>query len=490
MSTAPIFQDPHCAPYSQQLQSHFESLLLLFLRNFCAEGANPTGSGYRASHLQTIAQTFYVMQIVLCGAALQRGQGTSNSLLATSEATANLSVCTERDLYYRNPPLFAPQGQRAAHASVERLCSWLEVMARVPREQRADESVLASLFRNPHSLLLRLLKGTRGAASRIPLYTRESLGITAAGKSLLVGALMLEMCDPFELIDVSARGSVGITLTHSLAARMVGCRESGCWRAARDGGPSSHSCKLVLIEKESTHHALIQSMVKSDAHHMHSHVLLCTKGYPCVAARHWLRRAHALWPALQLYVMVDGDPHGLCIALTLMGLLGSKGSPAPATSLEPKPTRPSSPPGPTPASAATAKVKELLPLRFLGVCPSLLWGRNLHSSAPLSADPFSGPTSSEGTPLTADDVQVLKRISATVQATLASTSETSDSATRPQRCDTAIVRHTLQHILREAEWMQRSQIKCELQLACCPLGPLTFMKHHVQRCDAELSEVR
>ncbi|CAJ1036391.1 hypothetical protein, conserved [Leishmania lindenbergi] len=491
MSTAPTSYNCHRAPYRQQLQRHIESLLLLFLRDFCAEGASPTRSGYRASHLQAIAQTFYVLQIIQYSAATRREQETPYPLLQTGGDTTHLGVCTERSLYYRNPPLFAPQGQRAAHASVKRLCDWLEVVARVPPHQQHGEGpALASLFRSPRRLLSQLPKGTRGVASATPLYTRESLGITAAGKSLLAGALILELCDPVELIDVSARGSSGITLTYPLATRMVGCREASGWQAARDGISLSRPCKLVLIEKEGIHHAVLQSMMKSDTPQTHSYVLLCTKGYPCVATRQWLRRAHALWPALQFYAMVDGDPHGLCIALTVMGLLGSKGCPSPIASSQPKPSSSSfsPPPGATTASAEAEKLKDLLPLHFLGVCPSLLWSCNFQSGLPLSAGCLDGLASSQGIPLTTNDVQVLKRIAAAVQAVLRSAPETPDSATSLRRCDAAIVRHTLQRVLKEVEWMQRARIKCELQLACKPLGPLTFMGQHVQRCDAELSE--
>ncbi|CBZ38730.1 hypothetical protein, conserved [Leishmania donovani] len=491
MSTTATSHDCHRAPYHQQLQSHIEALLLLFLRDFCAEGASPTRNGYRASHLQAIAQTFYVLQIVRCSTAPRREQETPYSLLQTGDGTSRLDVCTERDLYYRNPPLFAPRGQRATHESIKRLCGWLEVVARVPpHQQRGEGPVLTSLFRSPRCLLSRPWKGAQGAASLTPLYTRESLGITAAGKSLLAGAITLELCDPVELIDVSARGSAGITLTYSLATRMVGCREAGVWQAARDGISSSRPYRLVLIEKESVHHAVLQSMTKSGTPHTYSCILLCTKGYPCVAAREWLRRVHALRPALQLYIMVDGDPDGLGIALTVMGLLGSKGYPSPIASSQPKPTLSSFSPlsGATPASAETAKVKELLPLRFLGVCPSLVWSCNFQSEAPLSAGFLGGLASSQGIPLTMHDVQVLKRVVSIVQGALASAPEASDSATSLRGCDTAIVRHTLQRVLKEAEWMQRARIKCELQFACGPIGPLTFMEQHVQRCDAELSE--
>ncbi|KAG5464852.1 hypothetical protein LSCM4_00296 [Leishmania orientalis] len=489
MSNTPASLYCHGAPYHQQLQNHIESLLLLFLRDFCAEGANPARSGYRASHLQAIAQSFYVLQTVQCSAASRREEETSSSLPLAGGGTAHLGVCTERDLYYRNPPLFAPQGQRAAHASVERLCGWLEAVAHVPPHEVCDEPGLSSLFRSPRRLLLRLLKGTQGAASLKPLYTRESLGITAAGRSLLAGPLVLELCDPVELIDVSARGPAGITLTYPLAARMVGCREASSAQATRDGVSSNQSCKLVLIEKESIHHAVLQSMTKSYTPHAHSFVLLCTKGYPCVAARQWLRRVHALWPALELYIMVDGDPHGLCIALTVMGLLGSKGYPPPIASSQPRPTSSSSSPSDAiPASAEAEKLKGLLPLRFLGVCPSLVWSCNFQSAAPLSAGSLGAPASSQGIPITPNDVQVLKRIAAAVQAALASASGASDNAASLRGRHTAIVRDTLQRLQKEVEWMQRARIKCELQFACGPLGPLAFMEQHVQRCDAELSE--
>lgn len=451
-----------------QRQHHIETLLLLFLHHLCASDAQPARSGYRAAHLQPIAQALYTLRVIA---------------QAGTTAVA-LDVCTERDLFYRNPPLFGPQKQQAAHAAVERLCGWLNVVAchcaatapHLEHQQRRQQQSLrpvltqpelASLFRRSSGACAGLVRGASTGDAAAPVYTREAIGITAAGKSLLSGALCLELCSPPEVLDVAARGTAGVTLSHALVTRVVGCRPRNA------SGARGLALRLVVVEKESLYHALQQDLATAGAALRSCHALVCTKGYPCVAARHFLRRVHAQCPEMPVYVLVDGDPHGLCIALTAMGLLGSQG--------------PSQPVAATPARAAA-----LVPLRFVGVRPSLVLQHRATQQDCSSLKP-SHACLSQGSPITDDDERVLCRVVAVLQAVLLEARGNSPAhltaASTSELTTAAVVRHTLHGILAEARWMQRSHVKCELQLVCAAAGPLTFLEKHVERVDAELRRI-
>lgn len=66
--------------------------------------------------------------------------------------------------------------------------------------------------------------------------------------------------------------------------------------------------------------SLPASCVSSSLHTVRPFIFLCTRGYPCVASRLFLRRLHAAWPSLPILALTDGDPHGIGIVLSMMGL--------------------------------------------------------------------------------------------------------------------------------------------------------------------------
>ncbi|KPI88527.1 hypothetical protein ABL78_2339 [Leptomonas seymouri] len=431
----------------RQWKADVEATVLIFLgalttTKFPAHASTQ----YKSSQVLAIAQAFFILDVVC-------------SSDDAHEGPLPIVVCTERDLYYRNPPLFG--SQRSTHASIERLCRWLDVGRAwsTLRRHRVDmnAAMVQQVFCKPRYVcakLLSLLKSIdkEATAAAAPLaYTRESLGITAAGKSTLAGALVMELRCPPERVDVSACGAAGLSLTYSLVTRLVRCHRPSM------SLPLASTSALVLIEKESTYHAVLQSAERSKDCWSRGFSFLCTKGYPCVAAQQWLRRVHSVWPSLELHVLVDGDPHGLCIALTAMGLFGSCAR-----------------------HAMEGPVAKILPFHFVGVCPSRVFVSGATNDARSSACvSHSALPASEGVSLTRDDRQVLRRIKATLQRALdaetASFTGVADAVRRTVRC-------ALQKMAHEAAWMERASLKCELQLACKPYGsPFHFIEANIWR---------
>lgn len=429
--------------------SDIETVVSVFLRDLSASDCGTSAaSTYRVLQLLALAQGFFVLNVV------QNGRGTS-----TTPTEAAVSVCTERDLYYRNPPLFGHQ--RSAHASIERVCRWLDAgrswAALNSLDIAVDDAIVRRLLRTPqhvHGQLQRLLAAAHGAgAGAAPnpraAYTRESLGITAAGKATLAGALVMELCSPPESVDVACCGTSGVSLTHSLVGRLVACHRPAAAAAAASA--------LVVVEKESIFHALLRSAAHHRGRLRRSYIFLCTKGYPCVAAQQWLRRVHALWPSLELHLLVDGDPHGLCIGLTAMGLLGSAGT-----------------------RRGTDSPVCPLPFRLLGACPSRVFCHDGAAASP--SHPALSP--SAGVPLSCDDHRVLQRVIPAMRKALngLGTPASASAVAIPTRRTTAVatLRGTLEKMLKEAEWMARASVKCELQLACTTVeNPLCFVEAHL-----------
>jgi DNA topoisomerase VI subunit A len=430
----------------RQLQEDVEAIVLIFLSSLRATSTTAEtaiSATYRPSQLLAITQAFFVLCII-------RSSGDVHD-----ESTHGI-VCTERDLYYRNPPLFGHQ--RSAHASIERLCHWLDV-AQVWSDLRrrrinVDTAKLTQVFCKPqsvHAQLHRLLVGDDSDASIVvpPLYTRESIGIAAAGKGTLTGALAMELSRPPEYVDLSSCGAAGVALTYSLVARLVKCYRP----PASLTTSSACASALVVIEKESIYHAVLSCAERRKGRWSRSYSFLCTKGYPCVASQEWLQRVHAVWPSLELHALVDGDPHGLRIVLTAMGLLGAR------------------------ARRGVASGAAVLPFHFIGVRPSCVFDHGITHNAD-EACPMTLPAS-QGISLCHDDRQVLRRVKTTLQKALM---DNGASTTPDVHGEQAIVRHTLEKMAQEVSWMERSNVKCELQLACKPYAsPLHFIEANISR---------
>lgn len=232
-------------------------------------------------------------------------------------------------------------------------------------------------------------------------------------------------------------------------------------------------------------------------------IFLCTKGYPCVASRLFLRRLHAAWPSLPLVAFTDGDPHGMAIVLSLMGVLSAPSSEAPPSASLFGNRRPPAaeilPGGPWATTAAP-----LLPLAWIGVKPSELMQQHTIASTPSSSGASYAPTDFHPSsqhpgfiPITPSDSKVLLRLQKCVEAYLhknATESHTSSALqNRPQHhtpsCTTstsslhslpidvpnAVLQHSMQCLQQEIKWTQKNALKCEIQ-ALHPEAPLSFLQ--------------
>lgn len=258
-------------------------------------------------------------------------------------------------------------------------------------------------------------------------------------------------------------------------------------------------------------------------------IFLCTRGYPCVASRLFLRRLHAAWPSLPLVALTDGDPHGIAIVLSLMGLLCTPTSEAPLSASffrHPRPTAeeilscaslPSSAKRHVPATDGDVPfafhVEHLLPLCWVGVMPSqrMREHHGKHTSSFRGAASYSASQPSEFIPITPSDTKVLSRLEKYVESYLhknVSVSHTSNAlhdspphrtlspctasvphslhtspsssafefpSTLPLELHNAITHHSLQCLLQEIRWIQKNAVKCEIE-ALHPETPLAFLQ--------------
>ncbi|RNF22904.1 meiosis recombination protein SPO11 [Trypanosoma conorhini] len=363
-------------------------------------------------------------------------------------------TCTERDVYYRNTLLF-PNGQRDVHTSIEHLCRWMDSARPLPAHPAAtgaDYPVGA---------------GQRG-------YTREGLHIYASGKSLLMGYISFDVptaaafpasaahamhlaertvpqaqgdskqpaTPSMGTVEVNGmRHASGILL--DMAVGMRGCHFRGA------GGPGSSPAAVILLEKESTLRTLVEANGALGLGAPLSRcVFLCSKGYPCRASRALLRRLHRELPKLPIFVLVDGDPHGMRIALTFMGLFGEDA--AARRRRRPLPPRQQAPPAPE-----KNFLSALLPARWIGVRPSAL------------------PHEATGrAPLTPSDRRVLLHLMARVVEAISHLGDDVGGAGRGAE-DVSLIRGSLTDLLREAEWMTEKSLKCALQ--AWPDGPMRLL---------------
>ncbi|PWV06822.1 putative meiosis recombination protein SPO11 [Trypanosoma cruzi] len=115
------------------------------------------------------------------------------------------------------------------------------------------------------------------------------------------------------------RHSSGILV--NMAVGMRGCHFRGA------EGVGSLPSAVILVEKESTLRTLVVAEgVLGLGAPLNRCSFLCSKGYPCRASRTLLHKLHCELPQLPILVLVDGDPHGMRIALTFLGLFGGVAS--------------------------------------------------------------------------------------------------------------------------------------------------------------------
>ncbi|EKF31569.1 meiotic recombination protein spo11, putative [Trypanosoma cruzi marinkellei] len=388
----------------------------------------------------------------LCEAKCTSTEKKLNALRRTAQVLYVLScvmdmlyqglTCTERDVYYQNTSLFR-NGQRDVHTSIERLCRWMDSMH--PLGNTDDPETI----------------GRR-------CYTREGLRIAASGKSILIGYISFDIPKSSSILPSASQttqltegnvlqtqvffektanhltGTVEVNgMRHDsgiLVNMAVGMR-SCHFRGAE--GVGSLPSALILVEKESTLRTLV---VGKDALDLGAPLsrcfFLCSKGYPCRASRTLLHKLHRELPQLPIFVLVDGDPHGMRIALTFLGLFGGGAS----TRRRKQQKRPFS---------SAEFISTLLPVRWIGVRPSAL------------------PHQATGrAPLTLLDRQVLLQMTARVVEALSLLEDEVGDATCSEE-EMNLIRGTLNDILREAEWMKEKSLKCALQ--AWPDGPLHLL---------------
>ncbi|CCW66894.1 unnamed protein product [Phytomonas sp. Hart1] len=427
-----------------------ESLVLLFLYSFresCPnqrdassaqrarltkpEKKNSSGFPYTENQLRIFARILCLINSILL---LKNGVG------------AREVTCTERDLYYCNPPLFAPQGQGSVHRCLERLGVWMRIAASCMEKsdglpQPHQGAAYQFIFTTPQTALERII-ATDGHKQP---YSREDLGVVATPKSILVGPLSMMLCYPQGGAADSAPVQVGCHGIHLTA-------EMALYGRGYSVGDGSREVALVFVEKESTLRTLlgeIQEPLPSPSdgggqggcvRRGRSYRMLCTKGYPCVASRLFVRRLNAEHPQLPLLALVDGDPHGLRILLTML-----EGSPT-CRSL----TRNSAGSRHRIASSSEADYTTgLLPLQWVGLRPSRMSPPHLSNASLM--------------PLSASDGIVLRQLERRISGHLAG-----DRSIHP------CARTTLSHMLEEVQWMWRTRLKGELQ--ACTDGPLSLLE--------------
>lgn len=378
-----------------RLHNDTEQLVLHFLSVITGNRNHTKGI-----HTAPMAHTFAVLDILDSFWRLGGGGGSFH--------------CTERDIYYRAPLLFG--SQRTVHAALERLCAWLTLRAAAEAAGPAARPPGAELFtRAAHHLRRSGTDTGTGPRARAGGYTRESLGVTPAGRSTLVGALAVTLLtapsssSSYTVDLATSYGREGLLVTSDIAARFVSASFTA---ASGDGGKGG---VVVFVEKE----CVLQTLLTTEAagRRRPRYAFLCSRGYPCVAARALLRRWHSADPSLPLAALADGDPHGIAIVLTLMGHRaprggegeGSEGGEAPA----------------------------LLPVRWVGVRASQV--RSPGACLPLAAS----------------DERLLVSLGRRLQQL------------RATQRDATVLR-TLADMAAEVAWMRRTKLKCEVQQATRP----------------------
>ena len=210
------------------------------------------------------------------------------------------SMCTQRDLYYSWPALFGGS-QQGAERSIASLCAQLET-----HEVLAKKEVI-SLY-DPQAM-------PPTAAAARP-FAREDLGIGASAKSLVGGCLQYSLSTPSNnthLVDVSSMREQCVLISTEVGLY------SHSFRMHRD----PRERVVFIVEKEATLHSLLYRDRMLQVYP--GAVVICSKGYPCVAARSFLCRllmeVHSWGMPVPFFFVMDGDPDGIGIMLSYVSAL-------------------------------------------------------------------------------------------------------------------------------------------------------------------------
>ena len=236
---------------------------------------------------------------------------------------------------------------------------------------------------------------------------REDLGIAASGKCIIAGNIRFRVSTEEKDLDVSRFGQTGFVIA----------TEIGLF-AHHFSFPHERPFVLV-VEKEATARFLLDSDRLLDI--SPNCVLLCAKGYPCVASRNFMRRLYADHPSLPFYALVDGDHHGVRILLTyIFGDIPIAKSRAPARLRYPW---------------------TVLPIKWIGLRPSQLSGILLEAASHGLAS------------LSREEVAHVTHTSSALKKALDSPAIAADAAAKS----------TLGDVCLELDEMARVGLKAELQ---------------------------
>ncbi|KAG8348059.1 putative Type IIB DNA topoisomerase [Trypanosoma vivax] len=362
----------------------------------------------RCSSVDAKEDTMMVTQQLTC--ALRRDAQVFCVLSSVFGMIQQKLECTERDIYYRNTSLF-PGGQHETRRSTERLCQWMG-------GAHLSSSVESSTEKR--------------------CYVREDLHIGASGKSILTGNVSFDVPARSPglrkpLVVSANTDAYGILVDTAMGLRGCNFRD-----AVGSGGQLS---AVVIVEKESTLRTLTvaRAALDSDASVCRS-VFLCSKGYPCRASRMLLRNLHHELPSIPIVALVDGDPHGIRIVLTFMGLLGGNFN----HTLRWDENK---------CGASDTPITQLIPIHWAGAHPSTL------------------PHKSVGrAPLTPHDEGVLTRTVQRIEEAQLSLRSGEGQYSAYEKADVDIILCSFRDMLREGTWMRKNSTKCSLQaLATNPI---------------------
>ena len=225
------------------------------------------------------------------------------TVLATAEENRRQGgVATVRGLYYEHSVLFRHSQANAARA-IATTCRQLSSSSASARAPLGLPGAALSRSSSSHHLA-----DTSEPQLRWNV-TREQLGFRASPKGFVVGPLAFSVTyaddgGATENIDVASAGATGALLPtgHAVLGGF----------SLRGTAAAPAATWVLVVEKEATAATLASSPLFPRL----GCVMVCGRGYPCVATRRFLHALHGALPQLPVGALVDCDPHGVQILLT------------------------------------------------------------------------------------------------------------------------------------------------------------------------------
>ncbi|EPY16994.1 meiosis recombination protein SPO11 [Angomonas deanei] len=262
---------------------------------------------------KTLAELFFILEIIM---------NESNST-TTNQKNRFGFHSTQRDIYYRDTTLFS--STKTVSEAIHKLCvllDWTHYNAQLDEtnttEHKKERNEISQyVYQHLFELPFSLLEGQFSSHRELSPYRREVLGVSNTSRSYLVGHMDLCMePHPSTLLSLATQGTEGIPLTSHLALHSHLLPSS-----------SSFQDVLVIVEKECIVKKLVAHAWFHSGQAKRRWTFLCTRGYPCRSTQLFVQRhlarqekKHHLTGIIPCVALVDGDPHGLGILLTLMGV--------------------------------------------------------------------------------------------------------------------------------------------------------------------------